>query len=122
MYQRNAKVTQHDTDFENDAVGDDEEHLEAPHCPILDINVAKNNACISQSENVLEVHTRSRPRSLFSPLDSNCPKQQRIFNCCDQVDLQTLKCGQELYTDPCGININQMVLIGQLVCIVTPGE
>ena len=115
MYQRNAKVTQHDTDFENNAVGDDEEHLEAPHCPILDINVAKNNACISQSENVLEVHTRSRPRSLFSPLDSNCPKQQRIFNCWDQIDLQTLECVQELYTCPRGININKMLLISQLI-------
>ena len=31
----NAKVTQHDPDFENANVGDDEEHLNAPRLPIL---------------------------------------------------------------------------------------
>ena len=30
--EENAKVTQHDPDFKNANVGDDEEHLEAPHC------------------------------------------------------------------------------------------
>ena len=44
----NAKVTQHDPDFNNANVGDDEEHLEAPHCLILDVNFAKNNVCICQ--------------------------------------------------------------------------
>ena len=79
----NAKVTQHDPDFGNANVGGDEEHLEAPHCPILAINVTKNNACNRQSKNVLEGHTRSRPHSSFAPFDSNCPKQQIIFNHCD---------------------------------------
>ena len=60
----------------------------------------------------------SRPRSSFSPLYSNCPKQWRIFNCCDQVYLQTIKRGQELYTDPRGISINWMLLIGQLMWMV----
>ena len=85
-----AKVTQHDPDSENSDVGDDEEHLEAPHRCIIAVNVAKNNAFICQSKNVLEVHTRSWPRSSFAPFDRNCPKQRRIFNCCDRVDLQTL--------------------------------
>ena len=71
----NAKVTQHDSDFENSNVGDDENHLEAYHCPIIAVDVANNNACIHQSKNLLEGHTRSRPRSSFSPFDSNCPKQ-----------------------------------------------
>ena len=59
----NAKVTQHDPDFVNADEGDDEEHLEAPDCPIIAANVAKNNSHICQSENVLEGHTRYRPRS-----------------------------------------------------------
>ena len=118
----NAKVNQHDRYFENADVGDDEEHLEAPHRPILAVNVAKNNACIRQRKNVLKGHTRSWPRSSFALFDSNCPKQQRIFNFCDKVDLQILKCGQELYTVPRGININRMLLIGKLVWIVTPGK
>ena len=42
----NAKVTQQDPDFENANEGDDEEHLEAPHHPILASNVANNNARI----------------------------------------------------------------------------
>ena len=33
-----SKVTQHDPDFANADVDDDEEHLEAPHNPILDVN------------------------------------------------------------------------------------
>ena len=69
-----------------------------------------------------EGHTRSRPRSSFAPFDSNCPKQRIIFNGCDQVDLQTLKLRQELYTYPCGIKINQIMLIVQLMWIVTPGK
>ena len=64
----NAKVTQHDPDFENYIVGDDEDHLEAPHRPILAVNVSNNNAHIFQSENVIEGHTRSWPRSSFAPL------------------------------------------------------
>ena len=40
--------------------GDYEENLEAPHHPILAVNVAKKNACICQSKNVLEGHTWSR--------------------------------------------------------------
>ena len=72
---KNARVTQHDPDFENDNVGDDEDHLEAPRQPVIDVNVANNNARICQSENVLEVHTRSQPRSSFAPFDRNCPKQ-----------------------------------------------
>ena len=86
----NAKVTQHYPGFENDDIGDDGKHLEAHHRPILDVNVAKNNACIYQSENVIEGHTRSWSRSYFAPFDSNCPKQQIIFNRCYQVDLKTL--------------------------------
>ena len=45
----NSKVTQHDPDFENCAVGDNEKHIEAPHSPILAVNVAKTNARIFQS-------------------------------------------------------------------------
>ena len=91
----NANVTQHDPYFENAEEGDDEEHVEAPNNPIISVNVAKNNDCIRQRKNVLEGHPRSRPRSsLFAPFDSNCPKQRRIFNCCDKVDLQTLERGQ----------------------------
>ena len=59
----NAKVTQHDPDSENADVGDDEEHLESPHHPILAANAANNNDCIRQSENLLEGQTRYRPRS-----------------------------------------------------------
>ena len=70
----NSKVTQHDPDFENDNVGDDEEHLEAPHRLMLDVNVANKNYRIRQSENLLEDHKVSRPRYLFAPFDSNCPK------------------------------------------------
>ena len=44
----------------------------------------------------------------------------RCFKSCDQVDLQNLKPGQELYTDPRGINMNGMLLIGQLMLTVTP--
>ena len=111
----NAKVTQHDSDFKNDNVGDYEEHIEAPHFPILDVNVASNNSCIRQRENLLKGHTRSPPQSSFVPFDSNCPKQRRIFNRCDQVELHTLERGQELYRDPLGININQMLLKYQLM-------
>ena len=64
------------------------------------------NARIFQSKNVIEVHTRSRPRSSFATFDSNCPKQRRISNRCDQVDLQTIEHRQEIHTDTCGININ----------------
>ena len=42
----NAKVTQHDPDLQNFDVGDDEENIEAPHRPILAVNVANNNDCI----------------------------------------------------------------------------
>ena len=59
----NAKVTQHYPEFENADEGDDKEHLEAPDCTIIAANVAKNNSHICQSENVLEGHTRYRPRS-----------------------------------------------------------
>ena len=52
-----TKVTQHYPDFENANVGDDGENIEAPHRPILAVNVAKNNACIYQRKNVLEGHT-----------------------------------------------------------------
>ena len=38
--EENTKVTQHDPDFKNADVGDVEEHLEAHHIPILDVNVA----------------------------------------------------------------------------------
>ena len=70
----NGKVTQHDTYFEKSDLGDDEEHLEASHCPILSVNVTKDNAFIRQIENVLKGHTRSWPHSAFAPFDSNCPK------------------------------------------------
>ena len=42
----NAEVTQHDWDFKDTNVGDDGEHLEAPHILILAINIAKRNAHI----------------------------------------------------------------------------
>ena len=61
--EENAKVTQHDPDFENGDVGDDEDNLEAPHRPILSVNVTKNNDHICQSENLLEGRTRSQPCS-----------------------------------------------------------
>ena len=64
----------------------------------------------------------SHPRSLFYPLDSNCPKQRRIFNFCNQVDLKTIKLRKELYTDPRGIKINQTLLIDQLIWIVNPSK
>ena len=67
-------------------------------------------------------HTMSWPRSSFATFESNCPKQQKIFNSCGQVDLQTLEHGQELCTYPLGININIILLIGQLMRIVTPGK
>ena len=72
----NAKATQHDPYFKNSNEVDDEEHLEAPHCPILDLNVSKNNARVFQSKHLLEGHTRSWPRSSFAPFDSNCKKTQ----------------------------------------------
>ena len=53
----NAKVTQHDPYFENFDVVDDEENIESHHHPILAVNVANNNTCICQRENVLEGHT-----------------------------------------------------------------
>ena len=118
----NAKVTQHDTDLENDDEGDDEENLEAPHLTIISVNFANKNACICPRENVLECHTRSWPRSSFSPFGRNCKKKRRIFNHCDQVYLQTTEHIQELYIYPCVININQMPLIGQLMRIFTPGK
>ena len=118
----NAKVTRHDPDFENADVGDDEEHLESPNRPILAVNLANNNTRIFQSKNVLEGHTGSWPRSSLAPFDSSCPKKRRIFNCYDQVDLETIERGQEIYTDPCGININRMLFIGQLMWIFNPGK
>ena len=45
----NVKVTQHDPYFKNANVGDDAEHLKAPHCPILAINFSQKNARICQS-------------------------------------------------------------------------
>ena len=118
----NAKVTQHNPDTKHSDVGDDKENIESPYCLILDVNVAKNNACILQRKNVFEGHKRSWLCTSFSPFDSNCPKQRRIFNLCDQVDLKNIEHGQELYTYPCGIDINKMLLIGQLVWIVNPGK
>ena len=73
----NAEVTQHDPDFEKSDVGDDEEHLEAPHCTIIAVNVANNNAHILQRKNLLEVHTRSWSRSSFPPFDRNFPKKTK---------------------------------------------
>ena len=46
----NTKVTQHDPDFENADEGDDEEHIEGPHRPILAINIAKNIAHIFRAK------------------------------------------------------------------------
>ena len=71
----NAKVTQHDPDFEIFDVGDDEENIESTRCPILSVNVAEKNYCICQRENVIKIHTRYRPRSSFSIFNRNCPKQ-----------------------------------------------
>ena len=120
----NSKVAQHYLDFKDTDLGHEKEHLEAHHCHILLVNVSKNNACFCQRKHVLAGHTNTRswPRSPFATFDSNCPKQRMIFNRCDQVDLKTLERGQELYTDPHIININRILLIGRLMCIVTPGK
>ena len=75
---KNAEVTQHDPDFENTDVGDNDEHLEAPPYPILSVKVANKNARICQNENILEGHTGSWPCSLFAPFDSNCKKTKNI--------------------------------------------
>ena len=82
----------------------------------------KKNARTRQGENVLEGHTRSWSRPSFALFYSNCPKQQRIFNRCDQLYIKTIKCGKEIYTDTRAININIMLLIGQLMWIITPGK
>jgi hypothetical protein len=63
-----------------------------------------------------------RCRYSFSPINTNCENSARIFNSCQQVDLNTLERGQELYMDPRGIDVNQMLLFGQLLWIVTPGR
>ena len=60
--------------------------------------------------------------ALHMPHLTETVKKKRIFYHCDQVDLQSLERGQELYTYPLGININQMMLIVRLVWIVTPGK
>ena len=118
----NAKVTQHDIGFKDDDEGNNEYHIESTHPPILAVNITKNNAHICHNKNLLKGHKRSQPRSSFPPFDINCPKQQIIFNSCDQVDLQNLERGQKIYTYPCEININLMMLIGQLMWIVTLGR
>ena len=58
-------------DLENANVGDDEENLEAPHSPIIFVDIEINNARICQCENLLKGHTRSWPRSSFALFDSN---------------------------------------------------
>ena len=66
---------------------------------------------------------RIRPRFSFNPNDSNCNRTRRILNRSTLVDLQTLERGQDLYLDPPqDINLNRMLLIGQLMWIVTPGK
>ena len=70
----NAKFTQHDPYLDNANECDDEEHLEAPHRPILSVNVANKNSSIRHSKILLGGHTRSRPRFSFAPFDSKCPK------------------------------------------------
>ena len=118
----NVKITQNDPEFENSNEGDGGEHLEYPHPPPLAKNVANNHACICHNKNVLEGHARYWPCSSFTPYNSKFSKQRRIFNLCEQVDMQTLKRGQELYTDPCGISINRMRFIGQLMWIFISGK
>ena len=56
----NAQVTQHDPESKN---ANDKEHFEAPHRPILDVNVVKKSARVHQSKILLEGHTRYRPCS-----------------------------------------------------------
>ena len=68
----NAKITQHDTEFENSDEVDYEKHLESPHHPIIAVNVVKSNARICKIKNALKGHTRSRYSSSFAPFDSNC--------------------------------------------------
>ncbi len=66
---------------------------------------------------------RARIRFSYTPHDKNCNRTRRIFNKSTQVDLQTLEQGQELYVNPPeGVNVNRMLLIGQLMWIVTPGK
>ena len=66
----NAKVTQHDPEFEN---ANGEDNIEAPHRPIISVNIKKTY--IFQGKNLLEGRTRTWPRPSFDTLDSNCPKQ-----------------------------------------------
>ena len=41
IIRENAEVTQHDPEFKNADEGDDKEHLETPHRPILAVNVVR---------------------------------------------------------------------------------
>lgn len=64
-----------------------------------------------------------RRRPSFVPHDLNCSRTRRIFSKSTQVDLQTLERGQDLYLNPPqGVNVNRMLLTGQLMWIVTPGK
>mmetsp|Transcript_22253 Transcript_22253/g.27288 ORF Transcript_22253/g.27288 Transcript_22253/m.27288 type:complete len:441 (+) Transcript_22253:151-1473(+) len=64
---------------------------------------------------------RNRPRPSFIPHDLNCNKIRRIMNKSTQVDLSTLERGRDLHMNTQGINLNRILLIGQLMWIVTPG-
>ena len=76
----NSKGSQHDPEFEN-------ANLEAPYCPILAVNFIKSTLLFVREKIYSKVIQGSWPCCSFSPLDINCPKQRRIFNPCDRVDL-----------------------------------
>ena len=75
----NAKSTQHDPDFENFDVGDDEEKIESHHCPIVAVNVAIKNTCICHRENLLEGHTCHSDSGGLRERRYSADKKYRIY-------------------------------------------
>jgi hypothetical protein len=92
----------------------------------FNMNSPNDQGFMQEQEHHEEEHDnppRTRIRFSYSPHDQNCNRTRRIFNKSTQVDLQTLEQGQELYINPPeGVNVNRMLLIGQLMWIVTPGK
>ena len=91
----------------------------------FNINSPNDQSLIQQQQHEEEQDNppRARIRISYIPHGQNCNRTRRIFNRSTQVDLQTLEQGQELYINPpeC-VNVNRMLLIGQLMWIVTPGK
>ena len=90
----------------------------------FNINSPNDQSFIQQQHDEEEDNPpRTRIRISYTPHDQNCNGTRRIFNRSTQVDLQTLEQGQELYINaPEGVNVDRMLLIGQLMWIVTPGK